>query len=69
MDCKIELYTNNFGGTKLSRNYIWGYANKKMLNTTGLENLLTDGGEVIGLTRRPRSTPHKHFLMLNSVKG
>jgi hypothetical protein len=25
----LELYTNNFGGTKLKRNYIWGYANKK----------------------------------------
>jgi hypothetical protein len=26
---KYELYTNNFGGTKLKRNYIWGYANIK----------------------------------------
>jgi hypothetical protein len=23
------LYTNSFGGTKLRRNYIWGYGNKK----------------------------------------
>jgi hypothetical protein len=23
------ICTNNFGGTKLKRNYIWGYANKK----------------------------------------
>jgi hypothetical protein len=26
---QLELYTNNFGGTKLKTNYIWGYANKK----------------------------------------
>jgi hypothetical protein len=24
-----NTYTNNFGGTKLKRNYIWGYANKE----------------------------------------
>jgi hypothetical protein len=30
VDCVyIKLYTNNFGGTKLKRNYIWGYANEK----------------------------------------
>jgi hypothetical protein len=26
----LELYANNFGGTKLKRNYIWGYENKKV---------------------------------------
>jgi hypothetical protein len=26
-----------------------------------LDNRLTDGGEVVSLTHRPRSTPHKHF--------
>jgi hypothetical protein len=35
-----ELCTNNFGGTKLKRNYMWGYANKKRLNTTGLSGLI-----------------------------
>jgi hypothetical protein len=29
-----EQKTNNFGGTKLKRNYIWGYVNKNSLNTT-----------------------------------
>jgi hypothetical protein len=27
---KLELYTNNFGGTKLKRNYIWGSRTKKV---------------------------------------
>jgi hypothetical protein len=48
---QLELYINNFGGTKLKRNYIWGYATKveeklhlgvryqKTLNTAGLERL------------------------------
>jgi hypothetical protein len=34
IDC--ELYSDNFGGTKLKRNYIWVYANKKSLTTTAL---------------------------------
>jgi hypothetical protein len=29
-----------------------------------LDNWLTDGGEVVSLTRRPRSTPQKHFFFL-----
>jgi hypothetical protein len=30
MDCvQVKLYKNNFGGTELKRNYIWGYKNKK----------------------------------------
>lgn len=32
-----EFYTNNFEGTKLKRNYIWGHANKKRVETTELE--------------------------------
>jgi hypothetical protein len=28
---KLAFCTNNFGGTKLKRNDIWGYANKKCL--------------------------------------
>jgi hypothetical protein len=51
----------NLGHTKFKRNYIWGYANKKMLNTTDLGNVLTDGGEVVSLTRRPGFTPKKIF--------
>jgi hypothetical protein len=35
----------------------------------GLDNILTDGGEVFGITRRPRSTPQKRFLVLISVRG
>jgi hypothetical protein len=38
----------------LTRNYICGYSNKKKSNTTVLYNRLTDGGEVVRLTRRPR---------------
>jgi hypothetical protein len=43
-----------------------------------LDNRLTDGGEVVRLTRRPRSTPQKHFfpasgihfcLRLNKLQG
>jgi hypothetical protein len=26
---QLKIYINNFGGTKLKRNYISGYANKK----------------------------------------
>jgi hypothetical protein len=33
------IHTNNFGGTKFKINYIWGYANKRGLNTTALENV------------------------------
>jgi hypothetical protein len=29
---------------------------RKMLGTAGLDNLLTDDGEVVGLTHRPRFT-------------
>jgi hypothetical protein len=34
-----------------------------------LDNRLTDGGEFVSLTRRSRSTPQKHFLVLISVRG
>jgi hypothetical protein len=34
-----------------------------------LVNWLTDGGEVVSLTRRPCSIPQKHFLVLISVRG
>jgi hypothetical protein len=60
--------TRNVGGTNLKRYYIWVYANKKRLNTTLLDNRLTDGGEVISLMRRPPLTPPERFLMLISVK-
>jgi hypothetical protein len=33
---QLQLYTYNFGGINLKRNYIWGYANKKRLNTNDL---------------------------------
>jgi hypothetical protein len=55
---QLELYTNNFGGTKLKRNYIWGYANKR-LNTAVLHNHLTDVDEVC-ITRRPRFNPQEY---------
>jgi hypothetical protein len=35
----------------------------------GLDNRLTDGGEVVGLANRPRSAPQKHVLVLISVTG
>jgi hypothetical protein len=38
----LELYTNNFGDNGLKRNYIWGFANEKGLNTTALEYRTTD---------------------------
>jgi hypothetical protein len=38
-----------------------------------LRNWLTDGGEVVTLTHKKRSTPHTHFLLpslvLISVRG
>jgi hypothetical protein len=34
-----------------------------------LDNRLIDVGCVVSLTRRPRSTSQKHFLVLVSVKG
>jgi hypothetical protein len=34
-----------------------------------LDNRLTEGGGIISLTRRPRSPPQKHFLVLISVRG
>jgi hypothetical protein len=34
-----------------------------------LDNRLTDGGEVVSPSHRPRSTPQKHFLVLISVRG
>jgi hypothetical protein len=37
------LYTNNTGGTKLKKNYIWGYVNKKKLNTTVIEWFMEGG--------------------------
>jgi hypothetical protein len=30
-----------------------------------LDNRLTDGGEVVGTTNRPRSTPQKHKLSVS----
>jgi hypothetical protein len=41
----------------------------KRKNTVGLDNRLTGGGEVSSLTHRPRSSPHKHFLVLVCVRG
>jgi hypothetical protein len=39
-DCmQLELHINNFGGTKLKRNYIWVYANQKRLNAARLKYL------------------------------
>jgi hypothetical protein len=29
------------GGTKLKRNYVWGYTNKKMLNNTALKHRIS----------------------------
>jgi hypothetical protein len=34
-----------------------------------LDNRLTDGGEVVSLTRRPPFTPPGRFLVLISVRG
>jgi hypothetical protein len=34
-----------------------------------LWNGITDGGEVVGLTRQRPSIPQKHFLLLISVTG
>jgi hypothetical protein len=34
-----------------------------------LDNRLTDGGEVVSLTRRPPFTPRGRFLVLISVRG
>jgi hypothetical protein len=34
-----------------------------------LDNRLTDCGKVVTLTRRPPSTPKKHFLVLISDRG
>jgi hypothetical protein len=37
-----------------------------------VDSQLTDGGEVVNLTLRPRSTPHKHFfgcILLNSYNS
>jgi hypothetical protein len=46
----------------LKRNYIWGYANKKVeYHWTGLDNRHTAGGEDVSLTRRPLVTPRKTF--------
>jgi hypothetical protein len=56
------------GGTKLKRNYIWGYANKN-LNNIVLDNRLTDGGKVVSLTRRSPFIPPGEFLVLISVGG
>jgi hypothetical protein len=33
-----------------------------------LDNRLADGGEIVNLTRRPRFTPQKHFLVVISVR-
>jgi hypothetical protein len=63
MDClQLELYTNNFGGTMLKRNCIWGYANKG-LNTGGLEDLEACR-EAIWRTHFTVYLPwHHHILM------
>jgi hypothetical protein len=43
MDCvEVELHTNNYGGTKLKRNYIWRYAIEK-----GSMALLLSGSKMI----------------------
>jgi hypothetical protein len=36
---------------------------------SSLHNRLTDGGEVVALKRRPRSTPQKHLLVLISISS
>jgi hypothetical protein len=47
---KVELYTNNFGGTKLKRNYILGIRGQKSLNRALLDNQVADVGEAESLT-------------------
>jgi hypothetical protein len=49
---------------------LWVYEMLK-IRTHYEDNRLTDDGEVIILTRRPRSASHKHFffLVLISVRG
>jgi hypothetical protein len=32
-----------------------------------LDIRLTDGGDVVSLTRQPRSTPQKHFISLSDT--
>jgi hypothetical protein len=34
-----------------------------------LDNRLTDAGEVVSLTRQPRSTPNEYFLVHISIRG
>jgi hypothetical protein len=33
-----------------------------------LDNWLTDGGKVVSLTRRPRSTPQKHYFSDSGIQ-
>jgi hypothetical protein len=39
------------------------------LAIVGLDDRLTDGDEVVSLTRRPCSSPQKYFLVLIYVRG
>jgi hypothetical protein len=48
---------------------MWGYREQKRLNTTDLDNRLTEGGEVVSLTRRRPFTPPGRSLVLISVRG
>jgi hypothetical protein len=48
----LELYTNNVGGTKLKRYYIWGYGNEqKRLNTTGLDDVVASFANISDFVR------------------
>jgi hypothetical protein len=46
-------------GYKVEEKLYLGVREQKMLNTTVLDNRLTDGGEGVSLTRRPPLTPRK----------
>jgi hypothetical protein len=39
------------------KSLIKGYGREERLGTAGLDKLLTEDGEVVSLSRRPRSTP------------
>jgi hypothetical protein len=40
LELELELYNNNFGGTKLKINYIWGVREQKGLNTTPVRAIM-----------------------------
>jgi hypothetical protein len=52
-------------GYKVEEKLYLGVREQKRLNTTDLDNWLTDGGDVVSLTRRPpfipRKIPGTHF--------